>query len=177
MDSQSSDQSHQTTTDFDAAMQNLSAYDSIMNLNILQSMNIALNESVPPLEIVNTLSNSYRGYAKMVQSVVEALQKVDAVGKSNPTNISSSIPNNKNDDEFDINQIICESLVEIVKEKFNKTSFDELINKFSEMPLWLTGLIEDPIFRKMLIDLYDQNRSSTLLGVCLREISARGHHR
>ena len=156
--------------DFENAMQNLAAYDSIMNLNIVESMDIALKNSISPLEIVTNLSTSYRGYAKMIQSVVDSLQKVDAIGKSgNPTNNSN--------DNFDINQIICESLVEIVKEKFNKASFDDLINKFSDMPVWLIGLIEDPIFRKMLIDLYDQNRSSTLLGVCLREISARGHHR
>ena len=37
-------------------------------------------------------------------------------------------------------------------------------------------MMADVVFRKMLIELYDQNRYSTLIRVSLKEISKMGHH-
>ena len=43
-------------------------------------------------------------------------------------------------------------------------------------PDWLKQMMVDPSFRKMLIELYNQNRGSTLIRVCLKEISKMGYH-
>jgi hypothetical protein len=44
-------------------------------------------------------------------------------------------------------------------------------------PEWLKKMINDKVFRKMLIELYDQNRNSLLVKVILKEISKLGYHR
>ena len=185
-------------SELEAALEHMKSNDAIMDLNIIQSMNIAFQQNVSPIEMINSLCDSYKGYAKMVQILADSLVKVHQIGHSNTstTNISTAgtvasmskltnivpsqltaLSTNESSLSFDINQTICESLVDIVKEQFNKLVFDELITKFSDIPVWLIGLIEDPIFRKMLIELYDANRNSTLLGLCLREISTRGYCR
>lgn len=183
----------------EAALEHIKSNDAIMDLNIIQSMNIAFQQNVPPIEMINSLCNNYKGYAKMVQIIADSLVKVHQIGHSNTSVVGSTIisgtgvamskpstatpsqlsapSSNESSITFDINQTICESLVDIIKEQFNKLLFDELITKFSDIPIWLIGLIEDPIFRKMLIELYDANRNSTLLGLCLREISTRGYCR
>jgi hypothetical protein len=65
----------------------------------------------------------------------------------------------------------------MIKSKFDKNTADAIIPKLSATPIWLSKMMSDGTFRKMLIELYDQNRGSTLLGLSLRQISAMGYHR
>lgn len=63
-----------------------------------------------------------------------------------------------------------------LKQRFDKTLADQLLF-LAVRPQWLKGLMQDPVYRRTLIELYDQHNDSTLLGFCLREISKMGHHR
>jgi hypothetical protein len=70
----------------------------------------------------------------------------------------------------------CQTISEIIKQHYDITS-DSVIYKLTGPPSWLNQMINDKVFRKMLIEMYDQHKSSALLGLCLKEISSRGFHR
>ena len=78
--------------------------------------------------------------------------------------------------------IAVEFLAASVKQHFDETLADQLLSKAHEAQwarteTWIKGLMGDPVYRRMLIELYDQHSDSTLLGYCIREISQMGHHR
>ena len=65
----------------------------------------------------------------------------------------------------------------MIKVKFDTTTADAIIPKLRDTPEWLKNLMADKTFRKMLIELHDQNRNSTLIKIALKEICRMGHHR
>jgi hypothetical protein len=65
----------------------------------------------------------------------------------------------------------------MIKLKFDSTIADAIIPKLRDTPGWLMKMMADITFRKMLIELHDQNRNSTLIKVALKEICKMGHHR
>lgn len=169
------------------AKRHSASVDCLMDRNISETLQVMFSLSgEAPLDIVKQVCNSYTGYAQMTLVVLElmkALEFTDQILKTDPVDIpvvldeetikaklSSSI-------QFDIDNILCTNVADIMKQRFDRVKADALINRLSGVPVWLTQMIQDPIFRRALIEMYEANRSSTLLGVCLREISALGHHR
>jgi hypothetical protein len=67
-------------------------------------------------------------------------------------------------------------LSSMIKQRFDTTVADAIIPTLVDTPIWLKEMMNDSIFRKMLIELYDQNRNSTLIKVSLKEISKLGYH-
>ena len=65
----------------------------------------------------------------------------------------------------------------MIKQKFDSTVADAIIPQLLDTPEWLKSMMSDSTFRKMLIELYDQNRNSTLIKVALKQICTMGHHR
>lgn len=72
---------------------------------------------------------------------------------------------------------VVEHLAAMIKVKFDTTLADSIIPKLRDTPEWLKKLMADKTFRKMLIELHDQNRNSTLIKIALKEICRMGHHR
>jgi hypothetical protein len=72
---------------------------------------------------------------------------------------------------------VVEHLATMIKLKFDSTIADAIIPKLRDTPEWLMKMMADITFRKMLIELHDQNRNSTLIKVALKEICKMGHHR
>ena len=155
----------------DRAYADLNMVDSLMNIDIIQSLQLILQRSSDsPLDVVKRLASNYSGYAQMTRALIDISRRVHNGSANSSTNEALKL-------QFDAEQDIAQCVADIIKHKYSKTSGDSLIHKLEALPAWLGALMEDPLFRKMLIELYDQNRSSTLLGICLREISAKGHHR
>jgi hypothetical protein len=73
--------------------------------------------------------------------------------------------------------IVIEHLAAMIKMKFDSKVADDIISRLKGTPEWLKKMYLDKVFRKMLIELYDQNRNSLLVKVCLKEISKLGYHR
>ena len=78
--------------------------------------------------------------------------------------------------DLDPEVVIAEHLATMIKQKFDSTIADAIIPQLLDTPEWLKLMMGDCIFRKMLIDLYDQNRNSTLIKVALKEICTLGYH-
>ena len=72
-----------------------------------------------------------------------------------------------------VNNLLCS----LIKQKFDKVAADAILDTGTEVPSWLLLMMEDQTWRRLLIELYDQNRGSALLGYCLRKISSLGFHR
>jgi DNA mismatch repair ATPase MutL len=72
---------------------------------------------------------------------------------------------------------VVEHLAAMIKVKFDTALADSIIPKLRDTPEWLKKLMADKTFRKMLIELHDQNRNSTLIKIALKEICRMGHHR
>ena len=155
----------------DRAYADLNMVDSLMNIDIIQSLQLILQRSSDsPLDVVKRLASNYTGYAQMTRALIDISRLVHKASETSSTDETLKL-------QYDAEQDIALCVADIIKHKYSKTSGDSLIHKLEALPAWLGALMEDPLFRKMLIELYDQNRSSTLLGICLREISAKGHHR
>ena len=70
---------------------------------------------------------------------------------------------------------LMEVLAQQISLRFDRDRADQLLTR-AEKPQWLASMLDNARYRKMLIDLYNSHSDSTLLGLCLRDISARGHH-
>ena len=73
--------------------------------------------------------------------------------------------------------VVIEHLATMIKQKFDSSVADAIIPRLSDTPEWLKLMMADGAFRKMLIELYDQNRNSTLIKAALKQICTNGHHR
>ena len=80
-------------------------------------------------------------------------------------------------EELNPEVVIIEHLATMIKQKFDSTVADAIIPQLLDTPEWLKSMMADITFRKMLIELYDQNRNSTLIKVALKQICTMGHHR
>ena len=78
---------------------------------------------------------------------------------------------------LDPEAVIIEHLATMIKQKFDSTVADAIIPRLLDTPEWLKLMMADGAFRKMLIELYDQNRNSSLIKVALKQICTNGHHR
>jgi hypothetical protein len=154
--------------------------DSIMNVDISDSLKVVLkSSSEDPLTVVKELCNSYCGYSAMINIVLDLLQFSTSLTScsSKCEGSNSHITNLEKEISFDKEQILTEKLAIVLKNQFTTDQADALVARLTHLPHWLELLIDDPIFRKTLIELYDQHKDSALLGFCLRQISSKGHHR
>ena len=72
--------------------------------------------------------------------------------------------------------MMLQELSIIIKQKFDRVTADAIILQMSDIPTWLLAMMNDVITRKTLIELYNLNSDSPLLGFVLRQLSKRGSH-
>eukprot|EP01041_Mallomonas_annulata_P004821 gene4821-9616_t len=156
----------------------LSGRDSILEPNITDAIDklIHLYEWTPK-NVVDKLVQGYTGSAQMIYIVNDWLNITIKAEKKH-----SDLQSNYNENiiiptNIDIDSTITSQLAHLIKQKFDKSAVDSLLDKGSEVPSWLLEMMLDSVWRRLLIELYDQNRGSALLGYCLRKISAMGYHR
>ena len=148
----------------------LDATDAIMEVDVFETIERYLKLSNErPETVVTKLKSGYRGYAKMTEVLMEWNSVSRAGDGAAPDTAASLDPGGST--------VLRELLVRLIKQKFDKSVVDSLIKANSEVPGWLTEMMNDAVWRKLLIELLDSNRGSVLLGYCLRQISAMGHHR
>ena len=158
----------------------LNAVDAIVNTDINATIQrlvqLSDDPSVMAKKISNSLSENYVGYAQMTHVLLEWLHIAQEADKATSSS-SSSIQNIVIEDQ---ETVAVNELAEIIKEMFNKDKADELIKLFvtsHEASEWFTKLIEDPILRRTLIELYDKNKGSTLLAHSIKMLSSMGYNR
>lgn len=157
--------------DMTALERKLDATDSIMETDVFETIEKFLKHSdAKPEDIVTKLKNSYHGYAKITDIL---LQWCDVRGTA-PSQDRQEAPVT---DNSAVKEVLYDLLSKLIKQKFDKNLADSLIRADSAVPSWLTAMMSDPVWRKLLIELLDSNRGSALLGYCLRQISAMGHHK
>ena len=159
----------------------LNAVDAIVNTDINATIQrlvqLSDDPSVMAKKISNSLSENYVGYAQMTHVLLEWLHIAQEADKATSSSSSSSIQNIVIEDQ---ETVAVNELAEIIKEMFNKDKADELIKLFvtsHEASEWFTKLIEDPILRRTLIELYDKNKGSTLLAHSIKMLSSMGYNR
>ncbi|CAM9308775.1 unnamed protein product [Chrysoparadoxa australica] len=67
-------------------------------------------------------------------------------------------------------------LRQLIKDKFDPSKADKLLEGARKVPQWLQELQEQPYWRKALIELFDEHRSSVLMRYVLKTLSDMGHH-
>jgi hypothetical protein len=166
----------------------LSVKDAIMNPNAFsltqESINLSNSINVPADDTIKVLSNSYCGYAQMTHIILEWLTLAQKISINSEDSLRNSSSNNSRNSSkrilYDAETEVLSQLSSMIKQRFDKDRADSLIEEFSKGSLsdeWLTGMMNDNTLRRVLIELYDQNKRSTLLGFSLRKISSMGFHR
>ena len=150
----------------------LNSSDSIMLIDIFRTVDkyLKLTDKSPTV-VVQMLRDSYTGYAKMTGLLLNWLSLVGDETES------LTAADNKSDSSVELERVLNDLLSKLIKQKFDKALADDLIKPGSQVPSWLTVMMNDTTWRKLLIELLDNNRGSALLGFCLKQISAMGHHR
>ncbi|KAG0208291.1 Negative elongation factor C/D [Mortierella sp. GBA30] len=135
----------------EAKLQSFQAPDSILEPAVVQMITDFLQSGGQPLQVVNTLSNSYVGMPEMCNLMSEWSQ------------------------EFDIDPI--EVMQEVLKEKlmdrFDTVSVDETFTT-GQLP-WLTEMIQQPFWRSVIYELSEKYQKSLLLNFAIQRISDAGY--
>lgn len=165
----------------------LSKRDSILEPDVIvntKRLRYLTNEN--PTTTVKRLSDNYVGYAPMTNILSEwlmfakILNEDASVVKVTPiTSIAEQLQQyklNHEKKEKEIHKMILQELSLLLKQKFDRSAADAIILQMSDIPSWLLAMMNDEILRKTLIELYNLNSDSTLLGFVLRQLSKLGFH-
>ena len=178
-----------TSTDADStdievknAEESISSKDAIMEPNILAVIDTLIhNCKWSPETIVEKLAYGYAGYAQMSQLLAQWLLLCNEIKVDTDIGLKASSASNEKIEsesrESRADQILTEQISLLIKQKFNKEAVDSLLDMDSDVPRWLLDMINHKTWRRLLIELFDNNRGSALLGYCLKKISAMGFHR
>ena len=143
----------------------LCAVDAIMEPDILDTIErYSTLSDTPPIDAIRKVVAGYIGYAQLARITADWLGQLASEKGS-----SADVPS--------CDDLMSSVLADYILTKFNKSSADSLINESSSVPNWLQDMFHVPVWRTMLIRLFDKHRGSVLLGYCLKQISAAGYHR
>lgn len=129
--------------------------------------------------IIQRMSEGYLGFPQMTRIVGEWLMLAKSLsedGSGVAASSSGASDASQSSASALTESIAADFVANTIKQRFDKTLADQLL-RLSVLPDWLGGLMVDPTYRRMLIELYDLHSDSNVLGYCLREISQMGHHR
>lgn len=161
----------------------LSKRDSIVEPNVVQNtkrLRVLTNED--PMTTIKRLSDNYIGLASMANIVTEWLIAAKLLTNqpslfkpnSNPE-ILQEFEKQRELERKEIGRLIMQELASMIKHKFHRNAADAIILKVSDIPPWLLAMMKDDILRKTLIELYNMNTDSALLGFVLRQLSRLGY--
>jgi len=165
--------------------------DSVMEQNIFEIIEILIKEAGwKPETIVQRLVDNYVGYAQMCHlvscwlAIAKSTSSEAALFSTTQFDGTSTLNGlhvmNKPDGSgilLEAERVLIDKLSLVIRKRFNKSAADELLDKGIEVPAWIVEMIQFNMWRKVLIELFDENRGSALLGYCLRRISKLGYHR
>ncbi|KAF9951974.1 Negative elongation factor C/D [Mortierella alpina] len=134
-------------------LQALQAPDSILEPKIGAMITVYLNGGGQPLQLVNSLSNSYVGMPEMCNLMSEWSL------------------------EFDIDpvEVIQDVLKEQLMERFDTESVDKSFMDGSLTPPWLMDMIQQPFWRSVIYELSEKHQKSQLLNFAIQRISDAGY--
>lgn len=166
----------------------ISGKDAIMEPRISETIDKLLHTfDWSPELVVQKLVQGYTGYAQMCNIVAGWLCSTTDVAalpvtaeSINFTNSGTVIQSPSIQKQGNISKeegIVMNTLASFIKQKFDTSAADSLLDLGSEVPTWLLEMIQQPPLRRLLVELFDANRGSVLLGYCLRKISSMGFHR
>jgi hypothetical protein len=141
----------------------LTAPDAIMESDVLASIEkyMRLTKKAPEV-VIKMLSSSYVGYAKMAEMVADWLSLVR--GAPSGTVHES------------VRKFVRGEVSSLCFQKFDKAAVDSVVRAYEAIPQWLVDMMRDPLWRRLLIQLYDANKTSAFLSQCVRHIASLGHH-
>ena len=183
----------------EALKSQLSAIDAVMESDILHvftrfvevstadssSSSSSSSSLAAQQEGISHLVQGYRGLAQMSCIASSWLHLAKTLTSTPPplpqTTTTAAVPIDDNTIKEQVSSQI-ESLVlsttsSFITDHFSASIADELLSKQVSKPVWLLDLVNDDVWRKLLIRLFDQHRESSLLGFCIRKISSAGYHR
>ncbi|KAF9986729.1 Negative elongation factor C/D [Mortierella antarctica] len=134
-------------------LQALQAPDAILEPKIGAMITVYLNGGGQPLQLVNSLSNSYVGMPEMCNLMSEWSL------------------------EFDIDpvEVIQDVLKEQLMERFDTESVDKSFMDGSLTPPWLMDMIQQPFWRSVIYELSEKHQKSQLLNFAIQRISDAGY--
>lgn len=152
-----------TADDIEKLEGRLRAPDAIMERDVVATIEkyMRLTKKAPE-DVIKMLSSSYVGHAKMVEMVADWLSL--ARGASTGTVHES------------VRKFVRDEVSTLCIQKFDKATVDSVVRADAAIPRWLVDMMGDPLWRRLLIQLYDANKTSAFLGQCIRHIAAMGHH-
>jgi len=139
----------------------LSSVDSIMELNILSIIPKFLKTGGTPQQIVQLLSESYRGRAQMCNMIGDWLVKLSGDQEAG---------------KEAVHQMIEGHLKSLLLERFDPKKADSIFSeKESSQPEWLEKMIQQPRYRSMIYELSEIHKNCVLLNFAIQAISEAGH--
>lgn len=170
---------YENSVDINRIISILSSKDAIIEPTILDTIQEALALSIESNTIYKCLSDSFAGYPYLINIMIYWLQLGTKLKLKQQNNLE--ITSSSCDKEEDV---LLSNLAALIKSKFNREKADELIANLSiadtgdgDKRTWLNNMVENPIMRKLLIELHDQHRQSAMLSWCVKSINDRGYYK
>nr|CCA14051.1 negative elongation factor putative [Albugo laibachii Nc14] len=165
-------------------LQQLSKPDAIMDSSLMLTINAFLRtykESNGPEILVEKLSSSYRGHAQMIGLVATWLDWLMVV--TNASNFSLTIDSNetiKREAEeptwIYAEDVLYMRLEDLIMQNYNPNMVSDVLSGSTTEPEWLTAMLKDKKWRRMLVKLAEAHKTCTLLQYAIRRISEAGYH-
>lgn len=153
----------------------LSKRDSIMEPDVVQTTKrLRLLCDEDPITTVTRLSDNYVGCAAKTNIICEWLILAKSLNRSSMASVD--VQSTYDQMKKEVENLMVAETAKLVKQRYDRRA-DDIILHASEIPSWLVAMMNDDIFRKTLIQLYDTHNDSALLGFALRRISKLGYHR
>lgn len=139
------------------------------------------------MKVVDLLSQSYRGYAQMTCITASWLQRIADLKKTttvviHPHSYNTSATSSSSQllsiaTMENIENNIYNVISRYIQSYFSSQQADVLLTQSNHKPKYLLDMISDPIWRQLLIQLFNNHKESSLLGYCIRKISSAGFYR
>ncbi|EFA75412.1 TH1 family protein [Heterostelium album PN500] len=133
---------------------NLQLPDSIMSIDVAQTMKDYITNGGSPPDVIRLLSENYRGYAQMCNLLCDWLS---VTGMSKDA----------------IQSTFKSHLKDIIMEKFDPKKADTIFS--SSPPQWLDEMITDPDWRSLIYQLSEIHKNCLMLNFAIQKISDAGY--
>ncbi|TMW57248.1 hypothetical protein Poli38472_003173 [Pythium oligandrum] len=159
--------------------------DAIMETNVLNLINGFLrthSDSNGPEILVEKLSSSYRGHAQMVGLVASWLDALPVSKTALEHKIAFDVADDaviesKGASWDPASDILYAHLQEVVTQHYEPKLVSNVLSESTAEPEWLTEMLGDRKWRRMLIELAEKHKTCNLLQYAIRRISEAGHHK
>ncbi|ETW00248.1 hypothetical protein, variant 2 [Aphanomyces invadans] len=167
--------SMESTDEANQLLQLLGKTDSIMELDILSTINGFLRthpDANGPEMLVKQLSTAYRGHAQMCRLLGSWLDASIPETKSSRMSLAKTP-----DNDVDADTLIFHALKQAIMDRYDPKLLSNVLSDSIAEPEWLNTMLHDRKWRLMLIELAEKHKTCSLLQYAIRRISEAGHHK